>query len=608
MLFGKNITKSFGSQILLKNADFQLNKGEKIGIVGRNGCGKTTLFRLILNTDISDDGEIVYPENYKIGTLDQQLCFSQKTIVDEVAQVLNEDQQNDIWKAEKLLFGLGFSKKDLFSSPDSFSGGFQIRIKLAQLLLSEPDLLLLDEPTNYLDILSIRWLEKFLRSWRGEILCVSHDQRFLENISTHTVAIHRQKLKKLKGSPSKIYAQIEQEELIHEKTRLSEIKERGRQEKFIREFRSGARSAGLVQSRIKMLEKKEQLQALSSITPIRFKFLEESFLGAKVMEARNISFGYKKNHDLLKKLSFEILPGEKIGIIGANGKGKSTLLKILAHILELQSGTLKQNTKTIIGYFGQSNLDKLDKNKNIVEELMSTGNVGEQMVRSIAGNLLFSGDLAYKKIEILSGGEKARVNLGKILLTPSNLLLLDEPTNHLDYESVEALIKAVKKFSGSTIFVSHNETFLRKVAQKLIVFDNDEVFVFSGDYETFLSEKGFRNEESGKLDAIQSVNTKKKSPNHKEQKKEKQRLLRPFKRQIERIEKHIANIEKAQQTNKEAFDKAHRQGNRLKMDTLGIEYQNLQKELKTHWNDWLNTGVEIESIEQNFLNEIQNND
>lgn len=596
MLFAKNLTKSFGAQVLLENADFQLNRGEKIGIVGRNGYGKSTLFRLILGNDEPDEGEISYPEDYRIGALDQHLSFDHETVRAEVAQVLPEHHQYDVWKAEKILSGLGFSPEDFEKNPRIFSGGFQIRIKLAQLLLSAPDLLLLDEPTNYLDILSIRWLENFLKNWKGEILCVSHDQTFLKNVMTHTVAIHRKNLKKIKGDPQKVYDQIAYEEDIHEKTRKNDAKERARQEKFIREFRSGARSAGLVQSRVKMLAKKETLNVLAPIPPIKFNFPERDFSGAKMIEGHNVCFGYEAGQELLKKVTFELFPGDKIGIIGANGKGKSTLLKLLNQELTHQSGTLKFNQNLHVGYFGQSNVDKLDKTRNIVEELTMVGDVSEQSVRSIAGSLLFSGDLAYKKISVLSGGEKARVNLGKILLTPSNLLLLDEPTNHLDYESVEALMRAVKKFSGSVVFVSHDENFLRNVAEKLIVFDGDEVFVFSGNYERFLAEKGFQSEALDDVSVLDKHETKKEKPVHRERTKEKNRLLRPLKKELSKIEKKITDVETLQEENTEKFKIADRQGNRLKMETLGIEYQALQKKVEAYWAEWEKVGQEIEVL------------
>ncbi len=596
MLFCKNITKSFGTQTLFAGADFQLNRGERIGIVGRNGAGKSTLFRLITRQDSPEDGEISYPEKYEIGSLDQHLQFTAKNIREEVILGLPADQTHDAWRAEKLLSGLGFSEADFEKAPDQFSGGFQIRVKLAQLLLSQPDCLLLDEPTNYLDIVTIRWLERFLKSWPGEIICISHDQAFLERITTHTLVIHRQQFKKIKGPPAKAYAQIAKEETIQERTRVTEAKKTAKQEKFIREFRAGARSAGLVQSRIKMLAKKEKVQALPPIPPIRFQFTEATFNGAKLLDAHNLRFGYTDNTDLLRKVSLEVCPGDKIGVIGANGKGKSTLLKVLNQELEIQGGTLKKHVNTHVGYIGQSNVDRLEPEKTILQELQTVPEVSEQMARNIAGNLLFSGGLALKPIKVLSGGEKSRVNLGKVLLTPVNCLLLDEPTNHLDYESIEAFIKAVKDFEGAVLCVSHNEAFLTAVADKLIVFDDDTVYFYTNDYQTFLREKGFVSEQDDKPTPQEITEKRKNSPVHRSAQKELQRVLRPLKRQLGNIEKEILKLETSQAENVENFKKAERQGNRLKMETLGIEYSDLQKELEAQWDQWNNIAAQITDI------------
>ncbi len=595
MIFIKDVVKSYGAQLLFDKASFQVNKGEKIGIVGRNGYGKTTLFRLILGSDTIDEGEISIPENYKLGTLDQQLTFTEKNILEEVTKVLPENEKYDIWKAEKLLSGLGFSEKDFSRPYTDFSGGFQIRVKLAELLLSKPDMLLLDEPTNYLDIVSLRWLEKFLKTWKGEVLCISHDQTFLKNISSHSIVIWRQKFKKIKGSPQKCYAQIKKEEELYERTRKNDEKNRSKQEKFIREFRSGARSAGLVQSRIKMLEKQKRKDKLASIPAINFRFTEAEFLGARLFEATSLKFGYKNNEDLLKKISFEVKSGEKIGIIGQNGAGKTTLLRVLAGELKPQAGTIKYNINTHFGYFGQSNIENLDLQKNIIETLTDEG-IGEQEARKIAGNLLFSGDNAYKKIANLSGGEKARVNLGRLFTKIVNLIFLDEPTNHLDIESISALIKAVNNFGGGCVFVSHNEDFLRSCADKLVVFDDGDVRFFQGTYDEFLEKEGFMSEKESKISVLEKTEKNKKKPVHREKQKELQRLMRPIKRKIERIEKEIEKIEKLQKENKKIFDIAHRQGNRLKMESLGIEYQDLQVKLEKKIGEWEKLEMEMEGF------------
>ena len=570
-----------------------MNKKERVGIIGRNGCGKSTLFRLILGQDIPDDGKITYPEYYKISSLEQHLEFSRDTVLEEVAQILPVGEEHNLWKAEKYLYGLGFSKENFGENPAKFSGGFQIRIKLAQLLLSEPDLLLLDEPTNYLDILAIRWLEGFLKKWQGEVICISHDHNFLARAMTHNAIIHRQRFKKVRGNPAKIYEQIAIEEDIHEKTRIKQIKETKKQEKFIREFRSGARSAGLVQSRIKMLAKKERIQPLPKIPPINFHFPECNFNGAKVLETRNLSFGYEEGSDLLKKISLEIFPGEKIAIIGQNGKGKSTLLKLLAGEIEKTGGVLKLNKALVFGYFGQSNIDNLDPLKTILEALHVDKNKTDQEIRNIAGNLLFTGSLAEKKIGILSGGEKARVNLGKILLQKTNLLFLDEPTNHLDYESVEALTLAINNYSGTVLTVAHDENFLQKIATKLIVFDDDEVFVWNGDYQDFLAKKGFKSEEDeGKSREISTTDSVQKLGYN--EKKELQKSLRVAEREFKKVEVAIASLEKKQTENHDKVHLALRQGNRIKLETLGIEAEKIQLKISREFEKWEILGVEVE--------------
>jgi len=598
MLFVKNLHKSFGAQPLFVGADFQLNRGEKIGIIGRNGHGKSTLIRLLEGQDGLDDGEIVMPENYRIGSLEQHLNFNKDTITEEVASVLPDEERHEAWRAEKLLSGLGFANTDFNRPASEFSGGFQIRIKLAALLLSEPDLLLLDEPTNYLDVLAIRWLERFLQTWKGEVICVSHDHAFLERAITHTVAVHRLKLKKYSGGPTKCLKAIALEEEIHARTMKNDTKERNRQEKFIREFRSGARSAGLVQSRIKMLEKREKLESLTAIPPIKFTFTETDFNGAKMMEAHNLQFAYPNGPDLLKKISLELFPGDRVGIIGANGQGKTTLLRALAGEFQTDSGTYKKHINSHLGYLGQSNINRLEPERTIVEELLTVNNITEQQARSVAGGLLFSGDLAYKRIEVLSGGEKARVNLGKILLTPVNVLLLDEPTNHLDYESVQALMNAVDKFDGAVIFVTHDERFLQTIAKRLIVFDGGAVSAFDGSYDQFLTDVGFASEaeeeKTTPLEKALSEATERKKSN-----KELQKLLRPLKRQLKDLEKEIEKLEQAQELNKDLFTRSYRQGNKLKMETLGIEYQDLQTALEAKMVTWDELAEQIAPLEAN---------
>ncbi len=602
MIQCKSVTKSFGSQVLLDEVTFHINAGERVGLVGRNGHGKTTLLNIILGKDAPDEGEIMKPEHYVVGYLEQHLNFTRPNIVEEAALGLREHQKHDLWRAEKMLHGLGFKNEDLKKAPEDFSGGYQIRIQLAKTLLGEPDLLLLDEPTNYLDIVSLRWLSRFLNEWQGELLLVTHDRNFMDSVTTHTMAIHRQGIKKLEGSTSKIYRQISQEEEIHERTRLNDEKKAQKTEKFIREFRAGARSAGLVQSRIKALEKREKKEKLEAIAQIKFRFEALEFHSDRMIQGTNLTFGYDTK-DLFSKVDLRVEPGDKVAIIGKNGKGKSTLLKCLSEDLSLRAGSLKCHPDLQKVIFNQSNEKVLESQKTILETLQeSVKDMPETSIRALCGSLMFRGGEVYKKIEVLSGGEKNRVALGKVMLQPRHLLLLDEPTNHLDLESVEALIQAMKNFSGGIVFVSHNEDVLRQVANKFIVFEGDYPFGFQGSYDDFLREKGWQDE------AEESVGEPKKrvvTNDLKLQKKQLEKDRRRNKKIVDEIEKRIAKIEDDLTENKEKFKVAERQGARLKMEDLGIEYQRIHEKLIVAYAEWDQAAAVLEKSESSLADLLE---
>jgi len=493
MLQITNLTLSFGTQKVFDEAQFKIGKKERVGLVGRNGSGKTTLFKLLTGEIETEDDSISLPKNYSIGYLKQHLGFTEDTVLEEACLGLREEDYGQEWKAEKILFGIGFTEEDLYRSPLEFSGGYQVRLNLAKVLLSEPDLLLLDEPTNYLDIVSIRWLTGFLKKWPHELIIITHDRAIMNSVTTHTMLLHRQKIKKIKGDTVKLYEQVAEEEEIYERTMVNEQKSRKKTEIFINRFRAKANLASLVQSRIKELERKGVKEKLSKIQTLDFRFNSAEFKAKNLMKVDNISFGYTPELKLINKLSITIHKDDRIGIIGKNGKGKSTLLRLLAGKLEPNEGTISYHDNCSRGYFGQTNIEQLSPNSSILEELESTrGNLTNSEVRSTAGAMLFSGGLALKKISLLSGGEKSRVSLGKILLTPTNFLLLDEPTNHLDMESCDSLLAAMDDFSGAVAIVTHNELLLHHLAKRLIIFNDNKVFLFDGTYQMFLKTIGWK--------------------------------------------------------------------------------------------------------------------
>ncbi|RXK14416.1 ABC transporter ATP-binding protein [Halarcobacter mediterraneus] len=591
----KNLSKHFGEKTLFTDLNLILGQGQRVGLVGRNGTGKSTLFKLILGEEQADDGEILIPKNYKIGALKQHLEFSEKTLVDETALALAEDDKYSIYKVEKILFGLGFSHEDLQKDPLSFSGGYQIRINLAKLLITEPNLLLLDEPTNYLDILSLRWLKNFLKSFDGEVIIITHDRDFMDTVCTHTMGIVRQSLFMLEGNTHKFYAQLEANDEHYEKQKEAQDKKRKELEEFIAKNKARASTAAQAQSKVKLLEKMDEMDSIVDESTLEFDFNYKDTPAKVLLDVKDLSFGYKENEILFKDISFTLKKGETLGIIGKNGKGKSTLLNNIAKELKPLSGTIDYHGTTTFGHFGQTNISHLNPNNTIMDEIyVSNAKLSESTVRGICGSMMFSGDDVKKKISLLSGGEKSRVMLGQILAKDVNLLFLDEPTNHLDMQSIDSLTKAIKNFEGSCIIVTHSEELLRQVCDRLIVFAKDGADYFDGTYDEFLEKIGWEDEEGEE----QKEKPKQAKVNKKENKKlrasiiqERSKETNPLKKKIEKLENSIMEVEDDIEKYQAELIQASNQGDNSKI----IE---LSQIIKKHEDE-----VEqmFESLEENQL-------
>ena len=549
MIAVENLTKSFGKQVLFERVSFAINHRERVGLVGRNGHGKTTLLRLIAGDEDSNEGTISIPKQYRIGYVRQHLEFSEDTVLKEGAKGLIEGEEDNTWKVEKILAGLGFSHDDMHRSPGEFSGGHQVRLNLAKVLASEPDLLLLDEPTNYLDITSIRWIERFLVSWPHELILVTHDRSFMDRVITHTLGIHRRNVRKIRGDTEKFYSQIAQDEEVYEKTRIKDERRRKDAELYISRFRAKARLASLVQSRIKALDKMERRNKLESLKTLDFSFRVKPYHGKYVMDVRNVSFSYDTHTPLIRRLSFVLGAHDRVCVVGKNGKGKTTLLRLLAGTLQPQEGEIAYNHGVTSGFFEQTNISTLADDRTVEEEILCANpEIDRQMARGICGAMMFEGNDALKKIQVISGGEKSRVMLGKLLVTPVNLLLLDEPTNHLDMESNDALVAAIHAFDGAVAMVTHNEMFLHALAERLIVFDDDNCYVFEGSYQEFLEKTGWEDEKTS--DKPEGKVSKQSKPEDKPTKKDLRRRrseiitlrgkeLRPLEERISAVENEI---------------------------------------------------------------------
>ena len=552
MLKIDGLAKSYGHVALFEDINISIDSGQRVGLVGRNGHGKSTLLKIITGQEEADAGNITFPKGYKLGFLEQHLDFKEPTILDVAcADIPGSEEGVDLsYKAKTILQGLGFADSQFADSPNSLSGGYQIRLNLAKLLVSEPDLLLLDEPTNYLDIISVRWLIRFLNNWPGELILVTHDRTFMDSVSTHTIGIHRGQVRKVEGQTAKYYSLLATEEELTEKTRINQEKKRKETEAFINRFRAKASKAKAVQSRVKALEKEEVIEKLDDIKALDFQFPYQLFRGDWQLHVKDLSFAYSKDAPvLIKDLSFSLKNGDRIAIIGKNGKGKSTLLNLLAGELKLDNAedVIDFADKTEFSFFGQTNIDRLDPEATIEDEVTAENtSLKRSIVRSICGSMLFSGDAAEKKIKVLSGGERARVLLAKLLVRSSNLLFLDEPTNHLDMESSKALTKAIKSFPGSVVFVSHDEGLLKKVANRLIIFDRGKVSLFDGTYKDFLQKIGWEEEDDianrsgGNSSGLSKIERKK---IRSEINKQRKNILKPLNRKISKLEQEIIGHE-----------------------------------------------------------------
>ncbi len=544
----ETIKKGYGANLLFDSASLQINRGEKVGFVGRNGHGKTTLLKMIIGDEEPDEGIIKAPKNYRTGYLSQKLEFSQKSVLDECRLGLLKHEKEHYWKAEKILAGLGFSEQDMHTSPDRFSGGYQIRLNLAKVLVSESDLLILDEPTNYLDITSIRWLIDFLCSWERELLLVTHDRSFMNKVVTHVAGVHRAKIRKVRGDTEKYYNKLVLDEEVYEKTRLNEEKRAKEIQTFITRFRAKARLANLVQSRVKALDRSKSKEKLEKIESLDFSFNNFEFKGKQVLNAENITFGYDKNKEpLIDNFSIIVNPGDRVAIIGKNGKGKTTLLKLLSEKLKIDSGNINYNPNVKMGYFEQTNINSLNNNFTIEQEIQNVyPDLQRQQVRNICGAMMFDGDKALKKVSVLSGGEKSRTMIGKLLVTPLNLLMLDEPDNHLDMETSDSFLIALDNFEGAVVLITHNEMFLNTLANRLIVFNNNTVYTFEGGYADFLLKEGFEEEQNrvevSKNDAYK-VSKREMRQKRSQLVAERSKVLKPIHLKIEKAEKKIGELE-----------------------------------------------------------------
>ena len=602
-----NISKSFASQELFNNLNLKLNAGNRAGLVGRNGSGKSTLFKLILGEETADSGDIIIPKNYKIGTLKQHLTFSESTLREEAALALEDEMKYDVYRVEKILFGLGFTQEDLDKDPLSFSGGFQIRINLAKLLVTEPNLLLLDEPTNYLDIVSLRWLKNFLRAFPGEVILITHNRDFMDSVCTHTMGIVRKKIEIIQGDTHKFYEQLSANDELYAKQKIAQDKKVKELEEFIAKNKARASTAALAQSKVKQLEKMDLMDSLSFDNKLAFDFNFKETPAKIMLEVENLSFGYTLQNLLFKDISFNIKRGECLGIIGKNGKGKSTLLNTLAGELKALSGDISSHPSIEFAHFGQTNIDRLHANATVTDEIHSANTkLSTQVIRSICGAMMFSGDSADKKVSLLSGGEKSRVMLGQILARNVNLLFLDEPTNHLDMDSIEALTLAIQNFEGAVIIVTHSEELLRRVCDRLIIFAKDGAEYFDGGYDEFLEKIGWEEEEQEeKVKVVPKSNNKENKKLKAELVRERNKLTSPLKKGVEKLEDSIMKLEEQLEIHHQELIEASNSGDSSTLMELSKTVSDEEKTVEEMFEEFEELSTQLEEINAEYETKIE---
>lgn len=477
-------SKHFGTKVLFDGAAFAINEGEHVGVIGPNGAGKTTLFKILTGQEHLDSGELIKANSLRIGYLEQE---SEWKLDLTAEQYLEQNCIKPLWELKQIGRGLGLSQ-DHFGSPlHVLSGGYRMRMKLLYLLGQEPNLMLLDEPTNFLDLESVLALESFLQGYSGAFMLISHDREFLRRTTEYTLEVEGGDISKFPGNIDDYFEQKTQLQQILQAQAANLDAKRRHMQDFVDRFRAKATKARQAQSRLKQLEKMDHVELKDLPVRARIRIPAPVHTGREAIALQNASLGYG-DKIVLRDVNVRMERGTHLGVVGFNGAGKSTLLKSMAGVIPLLSGERTLGYQVSLSYFSQHSADQLDMKSTVLGELQAAAHreLTQQDVLNMAGSLLFSGDDVHKPVRVLSGGEKSRVALGQILLKRSPLLLLDEPTNHLDFETVEALTEALRDYEGSVVVVSHDRSFIGRVATKILEIHDGRVEVYPGTYDEYV--------------------------------------------------------------------------------------------------------------------------
>ncbi|MGZ5019343.1 MAG: ABC-F family ATP-binding cassette domain-containing protein, partial [Chthoniobacterales bacterium] len=557
MLTISQVTKAFGGRTLFEDASLQVNRGDRVGLVGPNGAGKTTLFSLILGEALPDNGKISVEKSATIGFLPQENApAGDETVLQLACGKITEHSDWEIEpKAKRILHGLAFREADFNRPAKTLSGGWVMRAHLARLLVQEPDLLLLDEPTNHLDLESLVWFQNYLKNYSGAILMISHDREFLNQLVGSIVEIAHRRLVRYRGN----WDNYIEQKAAREEQQLSAYKNQQKEiaslQAFADRFRAKASKASQAQSKLKQIDRMEKIEApLAREKTVHFRFPLPPRSGQRVITLKDVDHAYD---DLVvyRGLNFQAERGQRTVLVGPNGAGKSTLLKLLAGVLPVQSGTRDLGHNVKVGYFSQYRVEMLNPTMTVLDTARDMPNpVSEQVARTVLGSFLFRGDDVFKTTGVLSGGEKTRLALVRLLLDPPNLLLMDEPTTHLDIGSIDALLGALGQYDGTLIFISHDVYFIRAIATTVLHINAGQLTPYAGDYDYYL-------EKSRATSAREALTSNGQTPNiappvaeglretrerrraEAEQRKAEAKVKRDHEKRLREIEMHILSLE-----------------------------------------------------------------
>ena len=642
-----NLSVQFTGTNLFENVNLRIGKYDKIALVGSIGKGKSTFFKLLCGLEQPETGNIIKQKGIRIGYLPQDLlAFKGKTLFDEVnssllelktladkeTQVLeelgndnlSEENRNDLIhelgdlhhkkeqmdfyssesRIEKVLMGLGFAEKDFSRKTEEFSGGWQMRIQMAKILLAQNDLILLDEPTNHLDIDTLTWLEDYLLKYEGAVILISHDRHFINAVSNKTLEVYNCQINFYPGTYEQ-YLNFKDERDIQLRAQAANREKKIKEtEKFIERFRYKASKARQVQSRIKQLEKIETIDLVEDEKTIDISFPDPPPSGVLPIELSGINKSYGQLH-VLKNVNLQIERGDKIAIVGPNGAGKTTLAKIIGKKTNYDSGQLIYGHNTIISYYEQEVADSLNPENDLVDCLEEVNDdISTGQLRKILGSFLFSGDDVFKKIKVLSGGEKSRVALARLLLTKSNFIILDEPTNHLDFNSKQVLQRALLEFSGTLLIVSHDIDFIRPIADKVLEIREGNLKIYPGGIDYFLSKRIENKEVNKEFVAEDKSNRKDQKRIEAELRQKKYNQTKDIRKELDACEKEINKLELLKIDLENALADPEIFSNPDLAKKTNAEYDKTRNKLDLEFEKWTELSQRIEEVEKSFDSQL----